>query len=223
MTAQTLAQLCSAIRENGELENAGTYTNAFLTRWVNQAIRDLVEIVSDQFAGYFDSTTTVATVAGTQTVNLPANFRDLRALDRQVAADRHAPLRRLTLGQTYAYQGRGAPRGYMLHGGTAPGTIRLFPVPDAVYTLRLTYEPVITPLALDADTFDFGNGWEDYVHQLVLLEIDLREERPVQERMVKIDRARQRIIGSAQKRNSAEPEYLVDWNGTPDPAEAELL
>lgn len=105
----------------------------------------------------------------------------------------------------------------MLHGGTAPGTIRLFPMPDGVYTLRVTYEPLFTALADDADTFDFRNNWEEYVVELLALKIEMRENRSINERMVGVQRTRARIVGSAAKRNSAEPEHLVDWAQTPLP------
>lgn len=215
MPSFTLTELCDAIRAKGEYENSSIFTDAFLTDWVNEAIAELVELVGDQFAGYYATSSTVVTVANTQTVSLPATFKDLLALDYQQDVTHHTPLRRINLGETYHYQGTGKPRAYMLHGGTAPGTIRLFPVPDAVYTLRVTFEPLFTQLSAGSDSFDFRNGWEDYVHQLVLLQCDMREERSVQERLMKIERAKSRIIGSAQKRNSAEPEHLVDWAAVP--------
>lgn len=222
MPSKTLDQLCDEIRAKGEYDNSTTYTNSFLTAWVNEAIADLYDLVTDQFQGFYDKTGTVTTVAGAQTVNLPADFYELRALDRQVATDHHTPLRRISLIQSYDYQGRGVPEAYMLHGGTAPGTLRLWPVPDGAYTLRLTYEPLFTSLALDADSFDFRNGWEEYVHEAVLLKIDMREGKSINERMATLQRIRQRIVGSAAKRNSAEPEHLTDWSRTPLPG-GELL
>lgn len=222
MASKTLLQLRTAIRDAGDYSNAsGIYTNTpfpddVVTRYVNEALAELYEIVSDQFQGYYDTTATAVTVAGTQTVNLPASFYELRALDRQVETERYVPLRRINLIEQYRLQGRGAPLGYMLHGGTAPGTVRLFPIPDAVYTLRFTYEPLFTPLALDADSFDFRNGWEELVIQAALLRMDMREERSIGERMAMIERAKARIIGSAAKRNSAEPEYLSGWGGVED-------
>lgn len=211
MPAFTLIQLREAVRTKGDYPSSAVMTDAFVTQAINEALAELVELVSDQFQGYYDTTSTVVTVAGTQTVNLPSTMLNLRALDRQIATDRHTPLSRISLTQSYAYQGRGAPRAYTLHGGTAPGTIRLFPVPDAVYTLRVTFESLFTALSADGDSFDFRNGWEEYVHQAALLRLDAREERPLGDRMALIERAKERIIRSASKRNSAEPEYLTSW------------
>lgn len=215
MPSFTLASLRSKVRRLGDYQNSGPMSDAFVDESINEALAELVDLVGDVFQDHFLTTATVATVAGTQTVNLPSDFYDLRALDRQVSTDQHVPLRRIQLLQATRYGGRGTPRGYMLHGGASPGTIRLFPIPDGVYTLRVTYDPLFTALAADADSFNFRNGWEEYVLHAALLRLDMREEKPVGERMGMIEKAKARIIGSAAKRNSAEPEYLTmpgeDW------------
>ncbi len=214
MPQLTLLQLREKVRRLGGYENSQVDTDAFIDESINEGLAELVELVSDQFQGHYDTSSTVVTVANAQTVALPATCLNVRAIDRQFDATRHAPLRRISLTQGYGYQGTGAPQAYMLHGGAAPGVIRLFPVPDAVYTLRVTFEPLFTALVVDADSFDFRNGWEEYLFHAALLRLDAKEERPLGDRMGLIERARQRIIGSAAKRNSSEPEYLVNWNAT---------
>jgi hypothetical protein len=205
----TLASLRAKVLRLGDYAGSEVMSDAFVDESINQGLAELVDLVGDVFQDHFLTTATVNTVAGTQTVNLPASFYDLRALDREVSTEQHVPMRRIQLLQATRYGGRGVPRAYMLHGGTAPGTIRLFPIPDAVYTLRVTFDPLFTELSADADTFDFRNGWEEYVIHAALLRLDLKDEKPVSERMAMIERAKARIVGSAAKRNSAEPEYLT--------------
>lgn len=209
MPSKTLAQLRTAIRNKGDYPVSLVFTDTVVTGYVNEAIAELVRIVGSAYEGYYDTTATVSTVAGTQTVNLPSDFLKLRALDRQIDSEHFTPLDRVTLKETYSMGGRGMPRGYMLHGGTAPGVIRLWPIPDAVYTLRVTYEPLFTQLTSDGDTFDFRNGWEEYVHQAALLRMDAREEKPLGERMQLIARAKMDIEAEANTRDSAEPDYLT--------------
>jgi len=217
--SNTLGQLVDAVRTKGDYANSAVFTDLDLVEYINEAIAELYEIVTDQFQGYYEKIATITTTANVQTVSLPSDFLDLRALDRQFDATHHSPLRRINLSQSYSFQGTGQPQAYSLHGGVAPGTVRLYPVPDGVYTLRVTYDPAFTLLVDDSDTFEFRNGWEEYVHQAALLRCDAREERPLGDRLALIERAKQRIIGSAAKRNSAEPEYLTDWDGTPSPTE----
>lgn len=225
MPSFTLSQLRDSVRDLGDYRNSSVFTDVLLTEFINEAIAELFELVTGQFEGYYDTSTTVTTTAGVQTVDLPADLYILRALDRELDAERHAPLSRIGYGDTYRYQGRGSPRAYMLWGGSTssqPGTARLFPVPDAVYTLRVTYQPLFTPLSADGDTFDFRNGWQEMVFQAALLRCDQREERPLNDRLALIERAKERIISSAGKRNSAEPEHLTDWSRTPWPGEGWL-
>lgn len=208
MPVLTLAEL----RERAlgtDYVNSTVFTSAVVNRFINEAMAELYEIVSSQHEGHFDTTATVVTAAGVQTVNLPSDFYDLRALDRQIdtAGEQHVPLRRINLMQTYGLQGRGKPQGYMLHGGTAPGTVRLWPIPDGVYTLRVTYEPLFDQLEDDTDSFDFRNGWEDLVIQSARMRMAAEEERPFDATI--LERAQQRIVTSANKRNSAEPDYLT--------------
>lgn len=95
------------------------------------------------------------------------------------------------------------------HGGGLPGRIRLWPVPDGVYTLRLTYAPVAQQLVAGADTIDLLPGGDRFVIYAALFELDEREGRPVADRQVQIDRAKARIKASAKQRNTGEPEYLM--------------
>jgi hypothetical protein len=221
MPTFTLAQIRTAIRELGDYPVSLVFSDSVVTRYVNEAIADLRRVVGTTYEGFYDTTSTVATAAGTQTVNLPSDFLSLRAIDRQLDSENFTPLDRLNFRDTYAYGGRGVPIGYMLHGGTAPGVVRLFPIPDAVYTIRFTYEPLFTQLVNDGDTFDFRNGWETYVHHSALLRMDAREEKPLGERLQLIERARQDILYEANNRNCAEPDYLtlhsefVPWEYVP--------
>ncbi len=213
MPSFSLSQLRSAVRTLGDYDNSAVMTDAFVDDSINKALAELFELVTDAFEGYYTTTGTVTTADGEETVALPADFYDLRALDRDLGDNAFEPLERITLAQSYRYAGSSIPRAYMLHGGTAPGTIRLWPIPNDAYDLRITYDPLFSPLVDDEDTFDFRNGWEEYVIQAALLRLDQREERPLGDRMQVIERSKARIVAAAKKRDSAGPEYLTLPNG----------
>lgn len=209
MPTITLSTLRTSVRKLGDYENSSRITDAFLTEVINRSLADYYELMSNSHQGYFDKVGTVSTVANTQTVNLPSDFYDLRAIDRDLGSSRFVPLRRLSMIETYRYPGTGTPVGYMLFGGTAPGTVRLFPIPSAVITLRLTYEPLFTALSADGDSFDFRNGHEQIVIYGALVELDVREERDASTHLALLERHKERVRTSAAKRDSNEPEYLV--------------
>lgn len=214
MPSFTLLELRDQVRTIGDYANSSVMTDAFVTDSINKALAELYELVTDTFQGYYTTTANVVTVAGVQNVALPTDFYALRALHRVVDSERFAAMRRVNLIEADRYSGQSTPVAYMLWGGTAPGTIRCLPIPDGVYTLRVTYDPLFLPLVADEDAYDFRNGWEELVIQLALLRLDQREERPLGDRMAVIERHKARIIGSAFKRDESEPEYLEPRRGS---------
>lgn len=209
MPAFTLAQLIEKVRRLGNYENVARITDTFITECINMALSALYDAVSESYAGHYDTFASLTTTAGDATINLPADFYELRAIDRDLGSNEFLPLRRINLIQSYRYSGSGAPQAYMLHGGTAPGTLRVWPVPDQAYALRITYEPLFTALALSGDSFDFRNGWERFVIYDALVQIDIRELQPIGEHKAIADEMLTKIRASAQRRDSAEPEYLA--------------
>lgn len=217
MASFTLTQLRDQVRRLGHYENSTAFTSAFLNEWINKGLEEYHEVVADSFEGYLDKVdASLVTVSGTQTVALPSDFYRLRALDKQLGTYEHVPLRHLSLLDSYRFQGQGSPAGYMLFGGTTnalPGRIRLFPVPDAVYTLRLTYVPTFTALVSDADTATFLPNGDEFVVYAALVHLDERDERNPAVRMQQRDAAKARLVGAAARRDSGEPEYLIPRHG----------
>lgn len=204
MTAITLATFRSRMRTLGDYPNSSVFTDAFLNDQINDAVGQYVDLLDSTWEGYRDTLTTLVTVASTATVSLPADFHRARAVDILVDG-RYAPLRRLTLRQTYGYDIQNArPVGYMLRGAL----IECFPTPDAIYTIRLRYTPAATVMSSDSDSIDIPNGWENFIVHTALLKLDEREGRDLGERMAVIERYRLRIQAAAEDRDVAEPEYI---------------
>lgn len=108
-----------------------------------------------------DTTGTVATVSGTQTVSLPSDFAQMRQL--RIAGDNSTgyPLEAVTLNTVEAYDYSGKPTVYAIHGDT----IILGPIPDAAYTLNLRYEQKLTALTDNSQTnWVLANHADAYVY-----------------------------------------------------------
>lgn len=203
MTSFTLATLRTRVAALGDYTNSSVFTPTLLTEYVNEGIGEYRDLIDETFEGYFDKVGTVATVAGTATVALPADFLKARAID-VLDSGEYRPLVKFAIAQTYRYTQRGTPDGYM----QIASNLELFPTPDAVYTIRLRYMPVATPLVGDSDAIDVPNGWEGLIIHVALLKCDEREERPLGDRLAIIDRYRQRVRSAAKTRNVAGPTYL---------------
>lgn len=216
MALVTLETLISSIRLLGDFENSTTFTDAFVTEHVNQAIEDYYEAVLDSNADYYlKQDETLVTVAGTAEVSLPSDFQRLRKLERKLGTDQYTPIRATTLIDGGRFNGRGAPRAYAMTGqvGTgSQGKIRLFPTPDGVYTLRATYNPVAPTLAAGQSINLLPKGREVVVYGAVL-KLDEREGRDIRNRQFKLDRAMEALKASLKRRDDAEPEYLFPVGG----------
>lgn len=200
----TLAELRTELRLRGDYEDSGVFTDATLTAWVNDAIAEVYELVDQACENYFVTETSLTTTANSDTVSLPATFYKLVGLDfldgniyrRLGAHDIQARTRYGTLA--------GQPRSYRLQGGA----LRLLPTPDAAYTLRLLYIPAAPKLSADGDTFDGINGFESLVVQKALLLCDMREERPLGDRMAIIQKLEDRVRTAVSARDAGEPHWL---------------
>lgn len=95
-----------------------------------------------------ETSTTLATVAGSQTVALPTGFRQAKQL--KIAGDQSTgyPLAPVTQNVVEAYDHSGKPVVYAIAGGD----LLLGPVPDAAYTLTLRYLARLAPLTSDNQT-----------------------------------------------------------------------
>jgi hypothetical protein len=221
MAAITLATVRGRVQQLGNYENSARFTTAFLNDQINEALFELYELLSNVHEGYFDIETTLSTVASTVGVSLPADFWRLKGVDVRLSAnDRWYPLRQISAAERnrYQWQTTGCPRAFRETAGGTRGQLTLYPTPDAVYTLRILYEPTRTALSGDSDSFEDWNGWADYVVHGALLRCDIREQRPLGDRQAVLAAIKDRIAKGATERRSSEPEYLVvhnDGNGWP--------
>lgn len=212
MATATLAQIRSRVRFLGTYENSTKFTDALITGEVNAALAELYELLDDAHGGYFDTESTVNTVAGTATVDLPATFWRLRGVDILIGGKYHT-LAQIGLDQRNDFQtSTGRPAAYRTTAGGARGRLTLYPTPSGVNTIRIVYVPTFTPLSADGDSFEYYNGLEDYVVCGTLLRLDQREERPLGERQQELARIKDRVIKGAARRRSAEPAYLLPKN-----------
>lgn len=219
MASVSLATLRTRVQQLGNYENSARFTPSFLNDCINAALFELYELLSGVHEGYFDITATLSTTTNVDNVALPADFWRLRGVDVALDSTRWLELRQISIAERNRYSniGNGRPFAYRIANGGTRGQLTLYPTPDAVYQMRVFYEPTRTALAADGDSLEDWNGWADYVVHGALLRCDEREKRPTGERLAKLEQIKQRIITGAGERRAAEPEYLVTGRDTYDP------
>lgn len=214
--AQSLSDIISAVRFRGDFRNVVRYPDVNVTVEVQAAWKELYELIANTNEGYWDTDATLPTIAGQAYVTLPADTWRVRGIDLLCSNGAGAngtdwlELQQINISDRNRYcSSLDQPDAYRL---VALGAA-LYPTPDRVYTLRITYTPM-APLLSTAR--EYYNGWEEYVIYGTLLRLALNEERDVSAWQAQLNFQRERIIGGANQRKAQEPEYLALREGYSD-------
>lgn len=119
-------------------------------------IQRACEFYADEKFWFNSLITTTPTVASTQTVDVPAT---MRRVDRVTIPAYDEELIEVTLGDLAFYSIESLPRGYAYYNDQ----LKLYPTPDAVYTLELTGLAQVDAPALDADSSIWTNEAQDLI------------------------------------------------------------
>lgn len=197
------SDLISIVRFRGDYRNTVRFPNANLLTEIQAAFAEFYGLVVDANEGYADLDDTLTTTANVGYVALPDGAWRVRAIDRLDGTD-YEPLMRVGIKDRNRYgTSTDRPTAFRL---TARGA-DLYPTPNAVYTLRITYTPSAPTLDLDTQR-TFYNGWEEYVVFGALLRLGGNEhnDAPIWQRA--LDATRERIQREAPERTASGPEYL---------------
>lgn len=194
--------LRETIRNRGDYRNTRRFTSEYLNTEIQTAFGKFWQLVADAHEGHWDTQGNVSTVANQAYVALPSDCWRVQGVDRLDGSD-YREMSQVGLTERNRYgSATSEPVAYR----TSARGLELLPTPNAIYTLRVMYTPVAPTLGSAREWF---NGWEDFVIETVLIELDTQVGKPVGERMKKLDDAIAVIKGGASKRRSQEPEYLA--------------
>lgn len=203
MASLTLTSVRAAVRERGDLPLSRKFSNDFLDREIQSSWTALHRLVEDVNEGYYDKSGNVSTVANQAYIALPADCRRVKGVDIVISGEPRE-LDQVGIAERNAYgQTAAEPLAYRL---TERG-IDLFPTPNAIYTLRITYSRKVT--ALGASTVEVDEEWQDYVVWSAILKVAPSEERPMNDYQAMVAQAEAAIRAGASGRRRQEPEYLV--------------
>ena len=203
MAAISRATLRSTIRSRGDYTNVRRFPTDYLHNEIQNAFDDFWRIVNEAHQGWWDTEGAMVTVANQAYAALPSDAKVIKAIDRLDGGE-YIEMPQVSLGERNRYgSSTGKPLAYRL---SARGA-EVYPTPDAVYTLRAIYTP--KPSTLDENTArEWYDGWENYVIEKVLLELDSREKLPLTDRLTKLAAAEKALRASTNERRQQEPEYL---------------
>lgn len=205
---QSLDDIRQTIRDRGNLRNTVRWPNATIEKEAQAAFKELYGLVVLHSPGFYDTDTDaqgspVHTVANQAYAPLPTGTWAIRAVDLLDGGE-YVPLEKVGNKDRnrYGTANRDKPRAYRR---SARG-IELFPTPNAVYTLRITYTPVAPQL--DSSQREYYVGWEEYVVAGALIRLCGTQHTDAKIWLQTIAATEARIISEAGEANTQGPEYL---------------
>lgn len=163
--ARTLAQLRSDVRSRLDESTATFWSDAELTRWVNEGQNDIA-----RRAECLRATDDIAVTAGTQTYDGPTDL--VRATAMEWHPSTSSAIHPLTYRDKHSAdslwgttQGTmdGTPMIWTSWGAPPTLTIQVYPTPIEDGELKLFYYKLPTELTTDTDNVGVPTGWEDLV------------------------------------------------------------
>lgn len=204
-------------------------TTAQANTWINLAIAELREFMiaemGDDWLAKAGSNS--VTSANVDLYALPADC--FKPLGVDVSFDNGLTWRtcdRFEFADRNRWQGATAwgfynlPR-YRLYGAN----VMFRPIPATVVTYRLWYIPSIARLVNDSDTYDFVNGWDDWVACRVAIRMLQKEESDASALSADLMAIMQRIVAAVRHRDAGTPKRMQDtsrlssrgaWSAGPD-------
>jgi hypothetical protein len=208
---RTLLQLRTEVRDRGDL-SSDRHTDAQVTRYINQSIAELYDIILEVTDDYWLESDDVTVSSGTATYALSGltyDFYLLKGIDVQDGST-WRPLRRFNFSERNQNQ-TGSAEKWSTRYRIMGSNIRLRPTPQWSGTIRVWYIPVPTELSADGDTFDGVSGWEEYVIVDSIIKARVRDEEDVSDQMLQKSYLVERIRkAAAAGRDSSEPNRVRD-------------
>lgn len=188
----TLSDLRTNCRQSADMERSSKIQDTELTRYINNSIKDLYDKLINAYGDeYFESTSDISLVSGTQNYSLPSDFYKLITANMKTSTGREYPLQKLN---SFSSAFRGLTN---IYGGT----------------VRLHYIPTFTNLSAPTDTWDEFNGWGEYVELDVAMKMKIKEDEDVTDLMNRFIRIDERIDRIAKSRDIGQFHQVIDVRG----------
>lgn len=161
-TSNNLRDLRYNIRNRGNWPREVISDNQ-LTVWINSSINNFVDLVSKHDPSYYLSYHDITLVSGQNSYSLPTDFYKLQGVaHKNTNADGYSVMEKYNYEERYDYDSS-TDSNYLTRYNVMGSYIYFQPTPASSGTVRLEYIPIPTALEDATDTFDFYNGWQEWV------------------------------------------------------------
>lgn len=210
----TLAQLKTQARQRSDMVNSQFVTDSELVSYINASLAELHDLLIASFNDDYAIEEHLFNSNGTDLeYNLPADFYKLRGVDVRTGNGQWTTVKRFNFNRrnedqnSFAWNLLGLPYlEYRLVGSK----IRFNRTPDANTNFRLWYNPRLTELVADSDTYDDVNNFAEYVVVDVAIKMMQKEESDVTVLLAQKQALKERIQAMAANRDANEPASVTD-------------
>lgn len=213
----SLSSLREQSRQRADQVNSGFVTDAELNGYINSSLKALYDMMVDAYGSdYFAAEPPYdLTSTGDETYALPDDFYKLQGVDLKIDSESYTTLKPFMFAERNSYKDpyfslrtRNAFYYYKIYGEN----IKFMPKPPANTEFRIWYVPICPTLALDSDTFDFVNGWEEYVIVDAAIKMTIKEEGNINELAIQKREMVDRLTRMKKDRDAGMPIRVTDVN-----------
>jgi flagellar biosynthesis/type III secretory pathway chaperone len=210
----TLLQLKDQARQRADMETSSFVSDSELTSYINASIAELHDILIQSYGeDYFVTSSTFATVNGTEAYALPSTLYKLHGVDISINGDEFLTIKRFNFNErnrftdSVGWTAAGIPSiRYRIVGAN----IMFTPVPDGSSTVKLWFSPLAVKLVVDSDSLNDFNQYSEYIVVDAAIKMMQKEESDVSVLMAQKQALLQRITYASQNRDAGEPEAVSD-------------
>lgn len=158
----TLGALITSVRTRGNWKRKDV-SDLQMVGWLNSSINGFVDLISKQDPSYYLSRYDITLVSGQNSYSLPSDFYKVQGVAyKNENEDGYSVMERYNFDERYDFKSSNDVN-YLTRYNIMGSYIYFQPTPSSSGTVRLEYTPVPTALVSMTDTFDFYNGWQEWV------------------------------------------------------------
>lgn len=197
--------------------NFGYFTRTQVNRFLNNAQFETAKKLINAGDNYYLKCAQTNTVIGQCGYALPLDFLKVNRLELVISGappnEAVGRLQFITLNeQDQLFTHSGEPAAYVLK----KSSIQLFPTPDSILALRLSYTHRVAEMSLDAEVPDVPESYHELIALYATRDCLLKDGREASLIQAKIAEYEKTMDEDADERNVDQPRMIVqtgDWGG----------
>jgi hypothetical protein len=203
-----VSEIISLAKQRADMENTGFISDAEWLTYADQSYRKFYSLVTTLYEDYNVTSVDITTVAGTEEYSLPTGFFKARLVEIYGVTPRPLTLKQWTLSEKnrLAYNVNGYPIRYSIYGEK----LRLLPVPQGPYAVRLWFIPTATAITATSQSVEVYNGFDEYIVLDMAIKALTKEQSNTDRLERERDRMEKMLEETLRGRDAGSPRFMTD-------------